>query len=158
ALLNFLVESLEPDELPRTTVVFDAREAPRGVPRLVEHRGLRVHFAPNPGDADELIEQLIQADHSPRKLIVVSSDHRLHRAAQRGGATPVDSDVWYAEVVRRRINRQQPSQADGPKPAGPLSAYEVSFWLGKFGVAPETAANEKPSEPAARPCKDEAHD
>src|SRR5580700_8998185 len=49
ALLNFLVESIEPDELRSATAIFDARDAPRGLPRIVDHRGLRVHFAPNPG-------------------------------------------------------------------------------------------------------------
>ncbi len=37
ALLNFLAESLDPREVPRTTVVFDAHDAPedcRGVCRI----------------------------------------------------------------------------------------------------------------------------
>ena len=48
------------------------------------------------GDADEVIEQMILADSSPRRLTVVSSDHRLHRAARRRNAKPIDSDRWYA--------------------------------------------------------------
>jgi hypothetical protein len=153
ALLNFLAESLEPDELRLATAVFDAREAPRGLPRIVDHRGLRVHFAPNPGDADELIEQLILADHSPRRLIVVSSDHRLQRAAKRRRATPIDSDIWYTEILRRRIARQKLPVGDVPKPPGPLSESEVSYWLGKFGVAADELPNSaKPdSRPAGRP-------
>jgi hypothetical protein len=150
ALLNFLAESLEPDELRAATAIFDAREAPRGLPRIVDHRGLRVHFAPNPGDADELIEQLILADHSPRKLIVVSSDHRLQRAARRRRATPIDSDIWYADVLRRRIARQKTPAVERPKPPGPLSESEVSYWLGKFGMAAEESpATTTPDAPAA---------
>jgi hypothetical protein len=136
ALLNFLVESLEASELAKAVVVFDARAAPKGRPRLVTHRGLRVHFAPNPGDADALIEQLILDDHSPRQLVVVSSDHRLQRAAKRRKAHAVDSDRWYAEVVQRRMGRQHRVDDDAPKPAGPLSEHEVARWLSQFGMAP----------------------
>ncbi len=142
ALLNFLVESLEPDELRGATAVFDARTAPPGLPRIVDHRGLRVHFALQiRAIADELIEKLILADSSPRKLIVVSSDHRLQRAARRRRATPIDSDVWYAEVLKRRIARQKPAVIDAPKPPGPLSPSEVSYWLGKFGVVADESPN-----------------
>ncbi len=156
--MNFLAESLDPEELRQATAVFDARAAPRGLPRIVDHRGLRVHFAPNPGDADELIEQLILADHSPRKLIVVSSDHRLQRAARRRRATAIDSDVWYADILRRRVARQKPPDADVPKPPGPLSESEVTYWLGKFGVAaadspsspgPENPRADRPDPPAS---------
>ena len=133
ALLNFLAESLDPAEVARTTVVFDAAGAPPGLPRVVEHRGLCVRFAAGYEDADALIEALIRAESAPRRLTVVSSDHRLHRAARRRRATAVDSDVWYAEVVRRRLDRGQ-STATGPaKPHVPLSEAEVAGWLERFG-------------------------
>ena len=126
--------------------MFDARAAPAGRPRLVTHRGLRVHFAPNPGDADALIEQLILDDNSPRQLVVVSSDHRLQRAAERRRAQPIDSDRWYADVVRRRVGRQQRAADEPAKPAGPLSGSEVAHWLGQFGMArPRTKARSKQS-------------
>jgi hypothetical protein len=41
---------------------------------------------------------LIRKHSSPRALTVVSSDHRLHRAARRRRATPIDSDRWVADV------------------------------------------------------------
>ena len=61
ALVNFLAASLEPEELPQTTVVFDAHNAP-GLSEVVEHRGIRVRFASKHASADELIEELIRAD------------------------------------------------------------------------------------------------
>ena len=102
ALLNFLAESLDKRQLARTTVVFDAREAPPGLPRTIEHQGITVRFAARGSDADQEIEQLIAKHSAPRRLTVVSSDHRLHRAARRRQAKAVDSDQWYADVVRRR--------------------------------------------------------
>ncbi len=62
ALLNFLAESLEPDDVPRTTVVFDAHDPPWGVPREMRHKGLLVRFAAREEDADTLIEEMIRAD------------------------------------------------------------------------------------------------
>ena len=133
ALLNFLAESLDPAELPRTTVVFDAKNAPWGVPRIVQHRGITVRFAAEYEAADDLLEELIRADCSPRQLVVVSSDHRIQRAAHRRKAQAVDSDVWYAELIRLRRERQE-LDADAPtRPAVPLLAEDVDYWLRQFG-------------------------
>jgi predicted RNA-binding protein with PIN domain len=133
ALLNFLAESLAPEDVPRTVVVFDAHDPPPGLPRETRHKGLVVLFAAREEDADSLIEDLILADHSPRRLTVVSSDHRIQRAAKRRRARAVDSDVWYAEVLRARHERQQ-TAAEGPeRPAGPLLEEDVRYWLREFG-------------------------
>ncbi len=132
ALLNFLAESLAPDAVPETVVVFDAHDPPPGLPREMRHKGLLVRFAPRDEDADTLIEELIREDHSPRRLTVVSSDHRIQRAAKRRRARAVDSDVWYAEVLRARQQRQQEA-AEGPeRPSVPLLAEDVQYWLREF--------------------------
>lgn len=149
ALLNFLAESLDARQLTVTTVVFDAREAPPGLPRSLVHRGIQVRFAERDGDADEMIERLIRADSAPRRLIVVSSDHRLHRAARRRKAQPVDSDVWYAEVLRKRIARERRKSGEG-KPGDALSEVEVRYWLKRFGLdepADEASVKRLPESP-----------
>lgn len=134
ALLNFLAESLRAAEIRQTTVVFDARDPPPGLPRVVEHRGLTVRFAARHEDADSLIEELIRADSAPRRLTVVSSDHRLHRAARRRKATAVDSDAWYAEIVRRRRQQRQAATSDAPaRPPVPLLQEDVDYWIRQFG-------------------------
>ena len=66
-LLNLIAASIEPAEIPRTIVVFDAQNAPPGLPNVLSHRGLLVRFAPSPGDADALIEELIRRDSAPRR-------------------------------------------------------------------------------------------
>ena len=133
ALLNFLAESLDAEEAARTTVVFDAADAPRGLPRVVEHRGLTVRFAAGYADADTLIEELIRAETAPRRLTVVSSDHRLQRAARRRRAKAVDSDVWFGEVARRRADRARPTETGPSKPHVPLSEAEIAAWIERFG-------------------------
>jgi hypothetical protein len=132
ALLNFLAESLDPHAVPQTVVVFDAHDPPPGLPRETRHKGLLVRFARRDEDADTLIEELIREDNSPRRLTVVSSDHRIQRAAKRRRARAVDSDVWYAEVLRARQQRQQ-TAADGPeRPSVPLLEEDVRYWLRQF--------------------------
>jgi len=133
ALLNFLAESLDPAEVPHTTVVFDAREAPCGMPRTLSHRGLTVRFAAQYESADELIEELIRCESAPRRLIVVSSDHRLQRAAKHRRAEAVDSDSWYAEAVRARRQRQQVTAEKPERPYVPLLAEDVDYWINQFG-------------------------
>jgi len=134
ALLNFLAESLDAKEIPRTTVVFDSREAPWGLPRAVLHRGLVVQYASKYPDADCLIEELIQKEPAPRQLTVVSSDHRLQRAARRRRARAVDSDNWYAEVLRaRRQRREHPPENTPARPPAPLLPEDVEYWLDEFG-------------------------
>lgn len=149
ALLNFLAETLPERELAGTTVVFDAREAPPGLPRVSQYRGITVRFAPRESDADEEIERLIAAESAPRRLTVVSSDHRLHRAARRRRARAIDSDRWYAQVVRERLGRTRGKSPPG-KPTGPPSPTEVKYWLRQFGVE-EAGENASAATPSTEP-------
>ncbi len=137
ALLNVLVESLPPEDVPRTTVVFDASNSPWGVAKQLEHRGIKVIFAAKEEDADTVIEDLIAADSAPKRLTVVSSDHRIQRTAKRRRATAIDSDLWFAQLMRDRASRQKSPAADPsvdvPKPSGPFAPGEVEHWLRTFG-------------------------
>ena len=133
ALLNFLAESLDEAVLARTVVVFDARDPPPLLPRETKHRGISVRFAQPNSDADQLIEELIAADSAPRRLTVVSSDHRLHRAARRRRAKAIDSDQWYAQVLRARIDRTR-ARSPSLKPNELPTDNEVQFWLRQFGL------------------------
>ncbi len=155
ALLNFLVESLEPAELARAAIVFDAPETARGRPTEQVHRGLKVYFARGPEGADQRIEELIRLDSAPRRLVVVSSDHRLHRAARRRRATPVDSDVWQRQLVARRFARPDPAGA----PAKPVSASDdVAYWLAQFASNEESLLAEQAQDdsPASAQAEDNA--
>ena len=138
ALLDMLADSLEPRDRAQATVVFDAADAPPGLPRSAKHRGIRVYFAADHADADSMIEELIEKENAPQRLSVVSSDHRLHRAARRRRATAVDSDVWYADLMRRRGERGTTTDASA-KPQGKPSDAEVQFWLKEFGTEDKEA-------------------
>lgn len=163
ALLSFLAAAIDDHERSRTIVVFDAREAPPGLPRSFSYKGLTVRFAPRGGDADTVIEELIRQDSTPRRLTVVSSDHRLQRAARRRRAQAVDADVWYGQAVGSLRHQQEPSPRPSSipvRPAVPLLQEDVDYWLRQFGgeeslaeclregqPLPDAAAPEPPSPP-----------
>lgn len=131
AMLNFLAESIAPDLLRKTTVVFDS-VAP-GFSRVGEYRGMTVRFAGRGRDADTLLEELLRAEHAPRRLTVVSSDHRIQRAARRRRARAVDSDVWYGELLRERRTRETSAQSASGRTAVPQLSEDVDYWLRQFG-------------------------
>jgi predicted RNA-binding protein with PIN domain len=126
ALLQFVIEALEPGELSETTIVFDSKEAPPGLPRVLHREGLTIRYASDYANADELLEELIQADTSPRKLLVVSSDHQVQRAARRRKARFVESRQWYVEMRQRLLaSAKQKKEA---RPVEMLSAAEIEEW------------------------------
>jgi len=97
-LLQKLGELLDLEVQARTTVVFDARrDPPESAPPQTE-RLIRVVFAPAPLEADDLIEQLLARHSAPRQLLVVSSDRRLRRAAQRRGAASLTSEAFLDQI------------------------------------------------------------
>jgi len=132
-LLWFLVETLDPSERAKTTVVFDARGAPPGLPQTLEYGGMTVRFTSRVQTADELIGELIQAASVPKQLTVVSSDHQVQRSARRRRARAVDSDVWHDEILHRRHERETACPEPSPRPAVPLLPDDVAQWLDQFG-------------------------
>jgi len=147
ALLAFLAASIEPAERGHTTIVFDAAGAPPGLPRTIDHAGMTVHFARDFADADAMLEALIAAHATPRTLVVVSSDHRVQRAAKRRRAHAVDSDRWYAELSAARHRRESPPADLPQKPFGELTPDEVAYWTRQFAAHSGGAAQSQ--QPAA---------
>ncbi len=145
ALLAFLATSLNDAERPQTTIVFDAAEAPPGLPSHYTVEGLQVVYARDYPDADTLLEEMIEEHPAPRGVLVVSSDHRVQRAARRRGAKYIDSERWYAELWQRRIKLRRNQQKTVPeKPVGQLSTAEIAYWVEQFD------SDDLPDLPAAK--------
>ncbi|MEM9588113.1 MAG: NYN domain-containing protein, partial [Planctomycetota bacterium] len=102
-LLNRLAEGLPRSVRSRTCVVFDAASPPRDRADRFEHQEMDVRFSAGYAEADDLLEELISQHSSPKRLIVVSSDHRIQTAAKRRGATAMDSDVWLDRLLSGRV-------------------------------------------------------
>ena len=139
-LLVRLANSLTGPERVRCTVAFDAIDAPLGLERHYRQAEISVLFAEPGHDADTLIEALIDAHSAPSQLLVVSSDHRLQRAAKHRHAASVDSEEFLerldarseAATVASAEQRPQPKPSStGPSSSG--QAEDVSYWLKEFG-------------------------
>ncbi|WP_404310299.1 NYN domain-containing protein [Neorhodopirellula lusitana] len=87
----------------RTCVIFDAKDAPSGLPATRDFLGIDVRFAVDHDEADDLIEELIRSHPVPKHLTVVSSDHRVQRAAKRRRAFRYDSQPWYDDLIDGRV-------------------------------------------------------
>ena len=133
-LLGLLAASLDEDDVGTTTIVFDAKQHPAGAADLDHYKGLTIRFAVGEDDADDLLEKLIAADSAPRRLLVVSSDHRLQRAARRRRARAIDSEEFIQHLASRR-RRKKPDSPREPrsKQHGAASEEETDFWLREFG-------------------------
>jgi predicted RNA-binding protein with PIN domain len=143
-LLRYLARHLTGPDRERTTVVFDAADAPSDLPRRMTTDGMTVCFASPGKDADDMIEELIAAHSAPRQIRLVSSDHRLQRSARRRRGTFVDSEEFTSELERRGPVAE-PAQVPPPSPPEPSrkkgedSGMDTESWLRIFGAMPEAA-------------------
>ncbi|MGD9856211.1 MAG: NYN domain-containing protein [Planctomycetaceae bacterium] len=133
-LLRLIASRLAPRERRRTTVVFDAPESVMGASPPQQIEELLVLFADRDGDADATIERLILQNSAPRRLCVVSSDHRLQKAARRRRAKFLDSDVFLAQLARRSSRDEHRPRPEEPtaKRSGGLPPGELEAWLRVF--------------------------
>jgi uncharacterized protein len=137
ALIAFVAKAVGPKLAAKTTLVFDAADAPPGLPNNYRQHGIMLRFARRHTTADELIGELIERSRQPKQLLVVSSDHAVQRMARQRGASYVDSQAWFAEqrsALRRRQDDAHP--ANDPVKSlrqGELSREEVRRWLEEFG-------------------------
>jgi predicted RNA-binding protein with PIN domain len=111
------------------TVVFDAADAPRDAVAEEEYRGLHIRYALD-GEADDVIEKLIQQDAAPRQLTVVSDDRRLKQAGRRRRCSVLGCQDYLDSMEKRRRSKPSASKAN-PKPEG-MSDEEARHWLREF--------------------------
>jgi uncharacterized protein len=128
ALLGRLHGRYGPDA-GRVTVVFDASRAPPGAEAEQDYHGVRVRFALRE-EADDVIEELIRRDSTPRRLTIVSDDHRLQNAGRRRQCPVLGCLDFLDELARPR-----PAPAGRPEaPAKPddVSRDDLQRWLRAF--------------------------
>lgn len=114
-LLKTIESNLSPADVAKTTVVFDAEKIPlSGQQEEGRFNQIRILYSINYAEADELIEELIGAHAVPKSLTVVSSDHRIQKAALRRKAMITDSGPWFENLVDGRFisHGEKPTQQD----------------------------------------------
>jgi len=137
-LIRFLVDHLYNEQRQRTTVVFDAKDAPPGVPRFSRLERMAIQFAPSASDADTVIEEMILAHSAPRHILLVSSDHRLQRAARVRRAKFIDSEDFFDQLEQRGevetvVDSQPDRIKESPKYSGEISQADAEQWMAEFG-------------------------
>lgn len=128
ALLNRLLAD-HGDDTGAVTVVFDASRAPPGAVAEEEYNGIHVRYALD-GEADEVIENLIQQEATPRQLTIVSDDHRIQQAGNRRRC-PVSGCLDYLEEMEHR-RRRKPALPEALVKPERLSSEETQHWLKEF--------------------------
>ena len=153
-LVATVATKLYKQERSGTTIVFDAKRLPiKETSADFRAHDIRVLYAVDHEDADTLIEELIAKHSTPKKLTVVSSDHRLQTAATRRKATAIDSDVWWEALSRKsaapvvETDALDHSQLDsGSVEQEAIEALKSVDWLNEFGEF-ETGQFENPELP-----------
>ena len=141
--LNDLATTLDTTEAHLTTVVFDAAAAPPDRASVAHHKGITILYAVDSDDADTKIEELIAHHSSPKTLTVVSSDHRLQKAALRRRSKVMSADAYWTEMDSRKARKKMASRQPFPEPAGrtaPLTPDESAFWVAEFGDLVDSGA------------------
>lgn len=112
----------------RIAVVCDGRVKPQG-PEVSPVAGIELIYSGTGRTADQVIIDLIDRDTAPRRLIVVSSDREIQKAARRRRAKVLSSSQFIGVLARPG------SEADrSARPTVSLGADQVEAWLEEFGL------------------------
>lgn len=93
-----LADVLDEAVLNMATIVYDAFDSPSNDRRSFQANGMKIRFAPMGQCADSEIESLLKSHSVPKRVLVVSSDHRLHKAANARKASVVDSEDFWSSL------------------------------------------------------------
>lgn len=143
-LISTLAEHLGSELCSQTCLVFDSKDGPKDLPSAYVSHGIELLFAVDHEEADDLLEELIARHATPKRLMVVSSDHRIQKAAGRRSAKFMDADVWYGHLTEHGPRlaivwppNNQAASGKGTasdKPARSLTAGDVESWLAEFSL------------------------
>ena len=128
------------------TIVFDG-PAPQGpLARQIEAPLVRILYAA-PEKADEVIVRLIDADTAPRRLIVVSTDRAIRKAARRRRCVSRLCEDFLDDLLRANRPGGFTSPAEPrQKTQGLSSPDQTRQWLTEFGYPPEEDEEEDEEE------------
>jgi predicted RNA-binding protein with PIN domain len=113
----------------RGEIIFDGR-GPLDKSGLAGATNLEVSFSGSATDADTVIENRIKASTAPKRLTVVSNDHRLIKAAKARKAVALTADDFW-EKVFKNLTRKWREAEPAAKRTG-ITNGETEFWLKFF--------------------------
>ncbi|MDA1008322.1 MAG: NYN domain-containing protein [Planctomycetota bacterium] len=111
------------------------KHVPGQLPEPISYGHATLHFSGGKASADAHISELVNRSSTPRKFIVVTSDHAVQRQAKSRGCRIIDSETFLAQLAHDW--RIPPVSKFPGKPTGPLSETQVQEWLDEFGISDE---------------------
>lgn len=123
------------------TCVFDGTP-PRGSDWAGKTIGPLTTLFSGPGrDADSVLEQLIQDNTAPRRLVVISSDNRVKRAARRRRAQAITARDYLDSLIQRANRPAPPPREPRAKHEG-VPPGQLDEWLKLFCLNPNHPGDE----------------
>jgi len=125
----------------KSLIVYDSSESPKGLPVRQMLRGIHIGFSVQYNSADEAIQEILQYHPTPKRLVVISSDHAVQRKAKARGAQCFDSEHWEKALEHLQVQAGKSGGTVGKPPVDPDDAFksqslaegEQAEWLRKFG-------------------------
>lgn len=125
----------------KSLIVYDSSESPKGLPFRQLLRGVHIAFSVQYNSADEAIQEILQYHPTPKRLVVISSDHAVQRKAKARGAQCFDSEHWEKALECLQVQAAKSDGTLGDNAEDPddvlksqsLAEGEQAEWLRKFG-------------------------
>lgn len=113
-------------------VVFDGPSPRPDLARQIGHSAIQVSYSGAGHTADAVIEDTLANHSAARRLMVVSSDRAVLRAAKRRRARAVRSDEFW-DRVKRDLARPEPERMEPEEKETGLDSEATQTWLEEFG-------------------------
>jgi uncharacterized protein len=117
----------------RVHIVYDGPAPSAALAQQIGNPSIVVTYSGAGVSADAAVIELIETDSAARRLLVVSSDRAIVRAAKRRRARPVRSEEFWAMLKRdlaRRLDVYNPEPEEKDVGLGPEATEQ---WLDEFG-------------------------
>ena len=103
--------------------------------------GIRTIYSGNRCEADDIIEQLIQRSDAPTRLLVVSEDRRIIKAARRRRCHTMTSAAFLRTIVHDHDRQAtRPPRSDSGTIPDRISRKAAHEWRDAFGINDEDIA------------------
>jgi hypothetical protein len=84
-------------------------------------------------DADTIIEEKIQANTAPKRLVVISNDRRVQAAGRKRKTDVIKCEIFWAQV-EKELGRKRGIKEPHQKRGGELTEGETDRWMELFDL------------------------
>ena len=117
----------------RVHIVFDGPSPPGALAKQIASPDIQVTYSGRGISADAVLCGILETDSAARRLVVVSSDRALMRAAKRRRARPIRSEEFWVRL-RRDLARPARQRIEPEEKEAGLSPQATEQWLDEFGL------------------------